>query len=187
MSRANSPFQQNLDGEKKNSESDEEQQTAYDRAYQNGITLYPQQEARLFEPITRAELAKMMSVYATKFLEKVPLTGKVGCADFQDNNQTSPELANFMKTACELEIMGLHSDGKTPLPEFRPNDLVSRAEFATVFSRMKRGNLYDNNQEDERWDKHLKSLNEKAVITVPDPMITELRGWILLMLHRLEK
>lgn len=51
-----------------------------------------------------------------------------------------------MKLSCELEIMGLQSNGKTPLPEFRPNDAVSRAEFATVFSRMKWGNLYDNNQ-----------------------------------------
>ena len=51
-----------------------------------------------------------------------------------------------MQTACELEIMGLHSDGKKPLSLFRPNDLVSRAEFATVLSRMKRGNQYDNNQ-----------------------------------------
>lgn len=51
-----------------------------------------------------------------------------------------------MQTACELEIMGLHSDGKTPLSLFRPNDLVPRAEFATVLSRMKRGNQYDNNQ-----------------------------------------
>ena len=127
----------------------QEQQTAYERAYENKITtLYPQQEARLFEPITRAELAKMMSVYATKFLEKVPLTGKVGCADFQDKDQTNLELAGFMQRACELEIMGLHSDGKTPLPAFRPNDLVSRAEFATVLSRMKRGNLYDNNQQE---------------------------------------
>lgn len=90
----------------------------------------------------------MMSVYATKFLEKVPLTGKVGCADFQDKDQTNLELAGFMQRACELEIMGLHSDGKTPLPAFRPNDLVSRAEFATVLSRMKRGNLYDNNQQE---------------------------------------
>lgn len=114
-----------------------EQTAAYEWAYRNGITtLYPESQARLYEPITRAELAKMMSVYAMKFLEKAPLTWKVWCADFQDTNQTSSELANFMKLSCELEIMGLQSDGKTPLSTFRPNDIVSRAEFATVLSRM---------------------------------------------------
>jgi hypothetical protein len=31
--------------------------------------------------------------------------------------------------------MGINADG-TPLKEFNPNGLVSRAEFATVFSRV---------------------------------------------------
>lgn len=170
------------------SKEEKEQQTAYERAYENKITtLYPQTEARLFEPITRAELAKMMSVYTTKFLKKIPISWKLGCSDFQDKDQTSPELAGFMQTACELEIMGLHSDGKTPLSLFRPNDLVSRAEFATVLSRMKRGNQYDNNQPEWRWEDHLKNLHEKMIITIPDPNIIELRGRILLMLHRIER
>ena len=170
------------------SKEEKEQQTAYERAYENKITtLYPQKEARLFEPITRAELAKMMSVYTTKFLKKIPISWKLGCSDFQDKDQTSPELAGFMQTACELEIMGLHSDGKTPLSLFRPNDLVSRAEFATVLSRMKRGNQYDNNQPEWRWEDHLKNLHEKMIITIPDPNIIELRGRILLMLHRMER
>ena len=57
------------------SKEEKEQQTAYERAYENKITtLYPQTEARLFEPITRAELAKMMSVYTTKFLKKIPIS-----------------------------------------------------------------------------------------------------------------
>lgn len=170
------------------SKEEKEQQTAYERAYENKITtLYPQTEARLFEPITRAELAKMMSVYTTKFLKKIPISWKLGCSDFQDKDQTSPELAGFMQTACELEMMGLHSDGKTPLLLFRPNDLVSRAEFATVLSRMKRGNQYDNNQPEWRWEDHLKNLHEKMIITIPDPNIIELRGRILLMLHRMER
>ena len=170
------------------SKEEKEQQTAYERAYENKITtLYPQKEARLFEPITRAELAKMMSVYTTKFLKKIPISWKLGCSDFQDKDQTSPELAGFMQTACELEIMGLHSDGKTPLSLFRPNDLVSRAEFATVLSRMKRGNQYDNNQPEWRWEDHLKNLHEKMIITIPYPNIIELRGRILLMLHRMER
>lgn len=57
------------------SKEEKEQQIAYERAYENKITtLYPQKEARLFEPITRAELAKMMSVYTTKFLKKIPIS-----------------------------------------------------------------------------------------------------------------
>ena len=34
----------------------------------------------------------------------------------------------FAKTACQLDIMGLEPDGKTPKKKFDPKDLVDRAQ-----------------------------------------------------------
>lgn len=45
----------------------------------------------------------------------------------------------FATTACQLGIMGLHADGKTPKPSFDPQDFIDRAQFGTMLSRM----LYD--------------------------------------------
>ena len=52
--------------------------------------------------------------------------------------------------------MGIKYDG-TALSSFEPNKLVTRAEFATVFSRVLYGNKY--NQAGENWAKgHLEAL-----------------------------
>ena len=117
-----------------NTISDPEWIDAYKRAYKNGITtLYPISKARLNDPITRSELAKMMSVYTTKYGRRAQLTWKEWCDGYTDIDTVNNELRDYIKMSCELEIMWLHSDWKTPLQEFRPNDYVSRAEFSTVF------------------------------------------------------
>lgn len=52
--------------------------------------------------------------------------------------------------------MGIKYDG-TALSSFEPNKLVTRAEFATVFSRALYGSKY--NQDGEEWAKgHLEAL-----------------------------
>lgn len=52
--------------------------------------------------------------------------------------------------------MGIKYDG-TALSSFEPNKLVTRAEFATVFSRVLYGSKY--NQDGEEWAKgHLEAL-----------------------------
>jgi hypothetical protein len=46
-------------------------------------------------------------------------------------------LQSYIIQACELGLMGIHSDG-TPLSAFMPEKTVSRAEFGTVLSRLLR-------------------------------------------------
>ena len=168
-----------------NTISDPELIGAYKRAYTHWITtLSPISKARLYDPITRSELAKMMSVYTMNYGNREQLKWKEWCDWYTDIDNVDAELSNYIKTACELEIMWLQSDWKTPLQEFRPNDYVSRAEFSTVFSRMLEGNKYDNNKDDARWVDHLNYLHDKFIIKKPDPTITELRAWILLMMYR---
>ncbi len=79
--------------------------------------------------------------------------------------------------------MGVESDGQTPLKKFNPNRKVTRAEFATVLSRVLYGDLY--NTDSTQWrEGHLENLKEQNLITLTDPQLHEKRGWIMTMLYR---
>ena len=78
--------------------------------------------------------------------------------------------------------MGIHHDG-TALAHFEPHKLVTRAEFATVFSRVLYGNKY--NQAGENWaNGHLEALKSAEILKDTTPMMQEIRARVLLMLHR---
>jgi hypothetical protein len=149
-----------------------------------GMTTMPTLQAAMMEKnLTRAELAKILSVFAQKFLDKKVVENKVGC-EFADKAEAAGDLANYMKLSCELEIMGLHADGKTPLVNFMPNKFVSRAELATVFSRVLNGNKYDNNDGNAYWTKHMEALKEAGILSVTTPTIHDTRGNVFLMVYR---
>ena len=136
--------------------------------------------ARLDQPLTRAELAKMMSVYVTKVLGKQPVL--TGVAQYPDVDSKMGDLADYIQLAYQLQIMGIHHDG-TALSHFEPNKFVTRAEFATVFSRVLYGAKY--NQDGKDWAKgHLNALKEVGILKNITPNMLELRGRVLLMLQR---
>ena len=142
------------------------------------------QEARLDQPLTRAELAKIMSVYAMKEYHLKPL--KAGAVNYKDVNADLGDLADYIQIAYQLQIMGINADG-TPMQAFEPHKLVSRAEFATVLSRVIWGNKH-NISGDDRYSAHLQALKKYGVITSDVPANWwELRGRALLMLHRTAK
>jgi hypothetical protein len=59
--------------------------------------------ARPFDYITRAEMAKMISVYAQVFLQRKPDVKKfVQCSAFDDIRQVNEELRGFILMVCEL-------------------------------------------------------------------------------------
>ena len=159
-----------------------EQNDAYLWACQHNITtMRTIQEARLDQPLTRAELAKIMSVYAMKEYHLKPL--RVGVANYKDVNTDLGDLADYIQLAYQLQIMGINADG-TPIQAFEPHKLVSRAEFATVLSRVIWGNKH-NISGDDRYSEHLQALKKYRVITSDVPANRwELRGRALLMLHR---
>ena len=168
-------------GDQKFLPAKDEQLQAYNRAYQQGITTLSG-EARLKDEITRAELAKMMSVYVTKVLGKqLVLTG---VAQYPDVDLKMGDLADYIQLAYQLQIMGIHHDG-TALARFEPNKLVTRAESATVFSRVLYGAKY--NQDGENFfEKHLEALKAANILKDTIPSMTEMRGWVMLMLMRAE-
>ena len=165
-----------------NSQFASEQNDAYLWACQHNITtMRTIQEARLDQPLTRAELAKIMSVYAMKEYHLKPLI--TGAANYKDVNTDLGDLADYIQLAYQLQIMGINADG-TPMQAFEPHKLVSRAEFATVLSRVIWGNKH-NISGDDRYSAHLQELKKYRVITSDVPANRwELRGRALLMLHR---
>ena len=168
-----------------NSQFTSEQNDAYLWACQHNITtMRTIQEARLDQPLTRAELAKIMSVYAMKEYHLKPL--KVGAVNYKDVNADLGDLADYIQLAYQLQIMGINHDG-TPIQSFEPHKLVSRAEFATVLSRVIWGSKH-NISGDDRYSAHLQALKKYRVITSDVPANWwELRGRALLMLHRTAK
>jgi hypothetical protein len=73
-------------------------------------------------------------------MEKIP--SDTAC-EFEDTDQTNKDLLPYVTQVCQLGIMGLQSDGKTPLKRFNPNAFVTRAEFGTVLSRVLYGTTYN--------------------------------------------
>lgn len=160
---------------------DEEQITAYEWAFEKWITTINDiEKARLSDGLTRAELAKMMSQYMTKVLWKTPVD--VEKVEYSDVNESLGDLADFIQTAYAYKIMGINADG-TPLKEFNPNGLVTRAEYATVFSRVLFGDKY-NKSEWNYYENHIKALKEAGILTNDTPTIQEVRGWVMLMMYR---
>ena len=72
-----------------------------------------------------------------------------------------------------------------PWNKFRPNDEVSRAEFATALSRL----LYSTSDwkyqsTSKYYEPHMQKLKQEWIITNTDPKMKESRGYVMIMLMR---
>ena len=159
----------------------EEQIAAYEWALENGITTMNDiDRARLSDGLTRAELAKMMSQYMTKVMWKTPVDAEK--AEYLDVDESLGDLADYIQTAYAYKIMWINADG-TPIKNFNPSGKVTRAEYATVFSRVLYGDKY-NKSEWNYYEDHLNALKEAGILTNTTPTIQEIRGWVMLMMYR---
>ena len=152
-----------------------ELQQAYKWAYGNKITTMDSiDKANMKWNITREEMAKMISNFATNILWKTPDTTKP-CL-FIDSN-INPDLVESVTKSCQLWLMGQW------VTSFRPKDSVTRAEFWTVLSRA----LWWNQNEwwSTYYENHLKALKSEWIMTkINTPMDKEVRGFVMLMLMR---
>jgi hypothetical protein len=170
------------------------------------------EEARMSDTITRAEMAKIIVKYATplhkgrsgeaaggfvdvntKFVDtetKSPLPpftkgGSETCNTFSDLNQTNEELQTYIIQACELGLMGLNADGKTPQKHFNPNETITLAEVVTIVSRLLRGEKY-RGSEQWRYHNHLLALQKADMIPYNvDPLEKEPRGSVFALLKNI--
>ena len=159
----------------------DEQIEAYKWAFKEWITTMDTVEkARLDQKLTRAELAKMMVVYIQKIKKITPL--KTDDPKYSDVDSSLWDLADYIKLAYQYQIMGIDGSGNA-LNEFNPNGLVTRAEYATVFSRVLFWSKY-NQSEWPYYEKHIAALKAAGILTKDDPTADEYRGWVMLMMYR---
>ena len=130
--------------------------------------------------LTRWELAKMMTLYMTKVLWKQPPL--IGAVEYLDVDTDLGDLRDYIQMAYQFQIMGVKKDG-TALENFHPYRSVTRAEFATVFSRVLYWDKY--NQTGETWASwHLEALRNAGILKDTSSTLKELRGRVILMLMR---
>ena len=156
----------------------EEFNDAYNFAYDNDITTMDSiDNANMEWWLTRIAMAKMLSNYAMNILWKQP--ANIIVPNFQDvPEKLNEEYGKAVDLAYQLWIMWIWID------KFRPNDPVTRAEFATALSRM----LYWlEDWLDKYYTTHLQKLKDEGIISNTDPNLKELRWYVMIMLMRSAK
>jgi hypothetical protein len=131
--------------------------------------------------LTRIAMAKMLGKYAINILWKKPDETRIN--QFDDVPQELDASYNSWVTlAYQLWIMWINM----PNNEFRPYDLVSRWEFATVLSRILWWDKYNVQDKDgvAFYQKHMDALKNEGIITQVNPAMNELRWYVMLMLMR---
>jgi hypothetical protein len=84
-----------------------------------------------------------------------------------------------VKLAYQLGIMWINM----PKNRFRPNDIVTRAEFVTALSRM----IYwikDWTWKIKYYEPHMSKLKNEWIVTNTNPKMKELRWYVMIMLMR---
>ena len=160
----------------------QEFQQAYEFAHENGITTKSTvQDAKMYGNLTRIAMAKMLSQYAVNVLWKEPDLSK-WTVKFNDvSNKMDKDYDNGVTLAYQLWIMWQNMTSNN----FRPNDEVTRAEFATALSRL----LYSTSDGEYKstakyYINHMNKLKKEWIITNTDPKMKELRGYVMIMLMR---
>jgi hypothetical protein len=148
---------------------------AYRFAYMNWITTMNNiDNANMNWVLRRIEMAKMLSNYAVNILWKVPDTSK-NIIFWDVSNSLNAQYGNWVTLAYQLWIMWQN------IKDFRPYDLVTRAEFATALSRL----LYWlQDWQINYYSTHINKLHDNWIISNTNPNMHELRGYVMLMLMR---
>ncbi len=151
---------------------------AYNFAYKNWITTKSSiYDAKMYSPLTRIQMAKMLSNYAINVLWKKPDVSK-WVIKFDDvSSKLDKEYGNAVTLAYQLWIMWQNVKNN----KFRPYDEVTRAEFATALSRL----LYwTENWKNKYYEPHITKLYNEWIINKTNPLIKEKRGYLMIMLMR---
>lgn len=160
---------------------------AYKWAYANGLTKYANMsDARLDDYLNRQEMAKISTIFATKFHGETPNEAKrKDCSQYPDLWKTTSDMQEFIKQSCELGYMWYRANGVDYLERFCPYTPVSVAEVSIILSRIMWKNKYAIS-ENKWYQWHLHAVYENQLlddITKPFDYITRRDAYI--MLYRL--
>ena len=173
--------EKNNEIESKKTYTDEEIKT-YQWAKENKLTtMNTIDESRFSEPLTRAELAKIMSVFAKDVLWKEYLVENSW--NFLDVDSSLWDLEEYIQQAYRFQIMWTWAEWETDY--FLPNAYVTRAEFATVLSRLIFWDRF--NQEGENWyAQHLYILKKSKLLDNKKPQDFEIKSDVIDILYKLQ-
>ncbi len=99
----------------------------------------------------------MISNYAINVLDKQPDESRE-CA-FDDMINGDAEYQIYAKLACQLGVMGINNVTNEVNKNFNPDEAVTKAQFATILSRLLYGSAY-NGDDENRYVKHVDKLHE---------------------------
>ncbi len=158
---------------------------AYAYAYSNGITTMKSIDAAdMYGSLTRVAMAKMIANYATTVLWLEPDTS-AKCTFTDVTAALDAQYDNWVTKACQLGLMGQN------ITAFRPNDLVTRAEFGTTLSRALNHDSDDleaMNAANPYYKDHLNFLKAEGIMNqIDNPSMTEVRGYVMLMMMRADE
>ena len=159
-----------------------EENDAYSFAKSNGITTTDSiDNAKMNTELTRIQMAKMLSNYAINVLWQEPDVSKWTIKFDDVTNKMDKQYDNAVTKAYQLGIMWQNVKNN----EFRPNDEVTRGEFASALSRL----LYQTEEWNYKWTwkyyvPHVARLYNEWIINKTDPKIKEKRWYVMTMLMR---
>lgn len=170
--------------------SSKETFNAHQWAYSKWLTKYrTPTEARMDDPLNRSEMAKISSIFAEQFLDKLPNDKKQEfCSQYPDLWKVEDDMKFFIIESCKLGYMWYESNGIDALAKFRPYTPVTVAEAATILSRIVWWN--DNAMNGKDWYKwHLyATYNHGLIDDIKDPTKRSItRREAYLMLYRLSQ
>ena len=154
---------------------------AYNWAIKNGITTIDDvSQVKFNKKITRAELAKMMVEFMSWTLQReLIITWEAKYKDV--NTKKLWDLAWYIELAYQYQIMWINADW-APIEDFNPDKTVTRAEFATVLSRILFGNTYNQSWKNY-YEKHIDALGKANILNNTNPDLVEARWRIMTMLY----
>ena len=160
---------------------------AYNYALKNWITTIDSIiNANLNWEITRIEMAKMISTYAINIAWLKPDNNK-DCNFSDVSRELDVQFKYWVTRACQLWLMWLDNDWNKQ-ENFNPRKKVTRAQLATVLSRMLNRSYWRTIKNWEPYyDTHLKYLIQEWIINdyyKPLPDTNEKRWNVMLMLYR---
>ena len=164
-----------------------EQQDAYNYAYSQKITTISSiEKADMNGSLTRIAMAKMISNFAMNVLWLQPDMSR-NCTFLDVSHSLDSDYSYWVTQACQLWLMWIWNDWKKS-DIFNPNWIVTRAQFATAFSRAlskaRWNNIEDGNP---YYSTHLLYLQSEWIINninKPAPSMEEKRWNVMIMMMR---
>ena len=160
---------------------------AYWYAYTNWITSAKSiDDADMNWGLTRIAMAKMMSNYAMNLLW-LEADKSRNCSFKDVSTELDTKYGNWVTLACQLWLMWISDDGSVS-KNFNPYGVVTRGQWATVFSRaLSKANWEPVEEWTPYYEPHMSYLKSKWIIkstTNPSYASDERRWNAMLMLKR---